>query len=108
MRSLSVVSGAQVPATTAQAAEMTPAQAMAKAAECRTSQAPAAAPPNIDTIEDARLAHPLLLPPASEESAAMPTIVVVSTVVVFRSRSASFRTTALRTPMASPVRTMSA
>jgi hypothetical protein len=38
----------------------------------------------------------------------MPTIVVVSTVVVFRSRSASFRTTALRTPMASPVRTMSA
>jgi len=72
--------------------------ARGSAIEYRSSHTPATAPANISATDNARLAHPGLLPPASEESAAIPVIVSVSTVVV-RSRSPSFRTTALRTPI---------
>src|SRR5579859_1812129 len=53
------------------------------------------------------LLHRGLAPPASEESEAMPVTVSVRTVVV-RSGTASFLTTALRTPIASAIRTINA
>jgi len=65
--------------------------------------APTAAPKKIAKTEPTLLANLGLLPFAREESAAMPVSVNVRTVVV-RSGIASFRTTALRVPMASPVR----
>src|SRR5258707_10877299 len=53
----------------------------------------------------ARLPHRGLLPPARLESAANPTMVSVSTVVV-RSGTPSFRTTALRSPITTAVKAM--
>jgi hypothetical protein len=65
--------------------------------------APNAVPKKIAKTEPTLLANLGLLPFASEESAAMPVTVNVRTVVV-RSGIASFRTTAFRVPMASPVK----
>src|SRR5258708_31393052 len=62
--------------------------------------APKAAPKNIAATDATLLANLGLLTFASEESAPMPVIVSVRTVVV-RSGMASFRTAALRVPIAS-------
>jgi hypothetical protein len=64
--------------------------------DTRRRIAPARAPANIATTDSTRRA---VRPPATEESAASPVSVNVRTVVV-RSGTASFRTTAFRTPMA--------
>src|SRR6266566_4965015 len=69
--------------------------------------APNAAPKNIATTDPTLLANLGLLPFAIEESAAMPVIVSVRTVVV-RSGIASFRTAALRVPIASAVKAIRA
>ena len=69
--------------------------------------APNAAPKNIATTDSILFAHLGLLPFAIEESAPMPVIVSVSTVVV-RSGIASFRTAAFRVPIASAVRAIRA
>src|SRR5437879_3620215 len=69
--------------------------------------APASAPPNIAMIDSARRPLRAPLPPASDESAARPVTVNVSTVVV-RSGTASFRTTALRSPIANAAHTITA
>src|SRR6266853_851500 len=69
--------------------------------------APDAAPKNIATTDSTLLANLGLLPFAIEESAAMPVIVSVRTVVV-RSGIASFRAAAFRVPIASAVRAMRA
>ena len=69
--------------------------------------APNAAPKNIATTDPTLLANLGLVPFAIEESAAMPVSVNVRTVVV-RSGIASFRTAALRVPMASPVKAIRA
>src|SRR4030095_17111763 len=71
----------------------------------RNSIAPVAAPANIVTIDVSLVFHRGLVPPAREESEAKPVTVSVSTVVVM-SGTASFLTTALRTPIATAVRTM--
>jgi hypothetical protein len=68
--------------------------------------APNAEPKNIATTDSTLLANLGLLPFAIEESAAMPVIVRVRTVVV-RSGIASFRTAAFRVPIASAVRASS-
>jgi hypothetical protein len=80
-----------------------------KAAEIekRMLTAPNAAPKNIATTDSTLLANLWLLPFAIEESAPMPVIVRVRTVVV-RSGIASFRKAALRVPVASAVRAMRA
>src|SRR6266446_1770843 len=78
-----------------------------KASECLSSRAPTNAPANIRRMEIARLCHRGLLPPAKEESAANPVIVSVKTVVV-KSGWAIFRTVAFLSPIARPVRTMTA
>jgi hypothetical protein len=80
-----------------------------KAAEieyCMTT-APNAAPKNIAATAATLLANLELLPFASEESAPMPVIVSVRTVVV-RSGIASFRTAAFRVPIASAVKAIRA
>jgi len=64
--------------------------------------APDAAPKNIAATAATLLLNLGLLPFASEESAPMPVIVNVRTVVV-RSGIASFRTAAFRVPVASAV-----
>ena len=69
--------------------------------------APNAAPKNIATTDSTLLANLGLLPFAIEESAPMPVIVSVRTVVV-RSGIASFRTAAFRVPIASAVRAIRA
>ena len=69
--------------------------------------APNAAPKNIATTDSTLLANRGLLPFASEESAPMPVIFNVRTVVV-RSGIASLRTAAVRVPMASAVRAIRA
>ena len=68
---------------------------------------PNAAPKNIATTDATLLANLGLLPFAIEESAAMPVIVSVRTVVV-RSGIASLRTAAFRVPIASAVRAIRA
>ena len=69
--------------------------------------APEAAPKRIAKTEEILLNNLGLLPFASEESAAMPVMVNVKTVVV-RSGIASFRTAAFRVPIASAVRAIRA
>ena len=69
--------------------------------------APKAAPKNIAETDPSLLANLGLLPFAIEESAAIPVIVRVRTVVV-RSGIASFRTAAFRVPIASAIRTIRA
>jgi hypothetical protein len=69
--------------------------------------APNAAPKNVAATAATLLANLGLLPFASEESAPMPVIVNVRTVVV-RSGTASFRTAALRVPIASAVKAIRA
>ena len=69
--------------------------------------APNAAPKNIVAIDSSLLANLGLLPFASEESAPIPEIVSVRTVVV-RSRIASLRTAALHAPIASAVKAIRA
>ena len=69
--------------------------------------APNAAPKNIAATAATLLANLGLLPFASEESAPMPVIVSVRTVVV-RSGIASFRTAAFRVPIASAVKAIRA
>jgi len=66
-----------------------------------------AAPKNIAATDSTLLGNLGLLPFAIEESAAMPVIVSVRTVVV-RSGIASFRTAAFRVPIASAVRAIRA
>jgi hypothetical protein len=80
-----------------------------KAAEIeqRMMTAPNAAPKNIATTDATLLANLGLLPFAIEESAAMPVIVSVRTVVV-RSGIPSFRTAAFRVPIASAVKAIRA
>src|SRR5207253_5560157 len=87
--------------------ETTPAMARAWATDRATSQAPAAAPANMIATEATRRDQRGPSPPAAGESAASPVIVIVSTVVV-RSGTASLRTTALRMPMAKPVKPITA
>jgi len=67
--------------------------------------APNGAPKNSATTDSTLLANLGLLPFAIEESAPVPVIVRVRTVVV-RSGIASFRTAAFRMPMASAVKTI--
>jgi hypothetical protein len=69
--------------------------------------APNAAPKNIAATDTTLLANLGLSPFAIEESAAMPVIVSVRTVVV-RSGIASFRTAAFRVPMATAVNAIKA
>ena len=69
--------------------------------------APNAAPKNIVATDATLLANLGLLPFASDESAPMPVIVSVRTVVV-RSGIASFRTAAFRVPMATAVNAIKA
>jgi hypothetical protein len=69
--------------------------------------APNAAAKNIATTASTLLANLGLLPLASEESAPMPVIVSVRTVVV-RSGIASLRTAAFRVPMATAVNAIKA
>ena len=69
--------------------------------------APSAAPKNIAATDATLLANLGLLPFASEESAPMPVIVSVRTVVV-RSGIASLRTAAFRVPIASAVKAIKA
>jgi hypothetical protein len=69
--------------------------------------APNAAPKNIAATDATFLANLGLVPFANEESAPMPVIVSVRTVVV-RSGIASFRTAALRVPIASAVKAIRA
>jgi len=68
---------------------------------------PNAAPKNIAATASALLSNPGLLPFASEESAPMPVIVSVGTVVV-RSGIVSLRTAAFRVPIASAVKAIRA
>ena len=74
--------------------------------QCMTT-APSAAPKNIAATDATLLANLGLSPFASEESAPMPVIVSVRTVVV-RSGIASFRTAAFRVPIASAVKVIRA
>jgi len=75
--------------------------------EYRMMTAPNAAPKNIATTDSTLLPNLGFFPLANDESAPMPVIVSVRTVVV-RSGIASFRTAAFRVPMASAVRAIKA
>ena len=99
------VAGTYKCSATAQQADMMPARASGSATECRSITVPSAAPATMQATEADRRAQPGPLPPASLDSEARPVRVRVSTVVV-RSGTASFRTVALRMPMATPVRTI--
>jgi len=70
-----------------------------------TIRAPVKAPANIRRIDAVRRCHRGLPPPAKDESAANPVIVIVKTVVV-RSGTPSFRAVAFLRPMASAVSPM--
>jgi hypothetical protein len=87
------------------AAEIAVASHRAAEIEYCMTTAPTAAPRNIAATAATLLANLGLLPFASEESAPMPVIVSVRTVVV-RSGMASLRTAAFRVPIASAVNTI--
>jgi hypothetical protein len=89
------------------AAEIAAASHSAAEIEWRITTAPNAAPKNIAATDATLLANLGWVPFASEESAPMPVIVSVRTVVV-RSGIASFRTAAFRVPIASAVRAINA
>ncbi len=79
----------------------------ARTSECLNNKAPEAAPANMAATDPIRRCQRGLLPPANEESAAKPESVNVKTVMV-RSGTASLRTVAFLTPIASAVRTIKA
>src|SRR5258708_1963402 len=94
-------------ATVAHPVATIPPRASGAAAAQRTSHAPTAAPANMMTTAMMRRRAPRPVPPAHGESAARPVSVSVRTVVV-RSGTASWRTVALRPPIARAVRMIAA
>src|SRR5438105_11997137 len=100
-----VLSRKQRTNTTPQRDEASVATRSVRNTERFTQIAPSIAPAKSANTEAVRRCHLGLEPPAREESAAIPVIVNVSTVVV-RSGIASFLTPAFRIPIATDVRTI--